>query len=176
MAGDLIYILGITKNELGASEYYQSFNEVGLNLPEVNIDQFKQIYKILEKAIDSEIIESCHAVARGGLAVHFALTALSCELGIELDLAKIPTSDEKGILRDDRILFSESAGRFIITIAPENQSIFEKLFKGLPCSYAGSVTDKHMRLIINGCEGNKITEIAIDKLETAFTEKFGDMI
>ncbi|MCK5096459.1 MAG: phosphoribosylformylglycinamidine synthase, partial [Desulfobacteraceae bacterium] len=49
MGGDLVYILGITKNELGASEYYQSFNKIGLNLPKVNIDQFKQIYKILEK-------------------------------------------------------------------------------------------------------------------------------
>jgi len=176
MPGDLIYILGITKNELGASEYYQSFNEIGLNLPEVNIDQFNQIYKILEKAIDNEIIESCHAVARGGLAVHLALTALSCELGIEFDLGKIPTSDEKGALRNDRILFSESAGRFIITIAPENQSVFEKLFKGLPCSYAGSVTDEHKNLVINGCNKNKLTDIAIDKLEIAFTEKFGDMI
>ncbi|MCP3901868.1 MAG: hypothetical protein GY707_19340, partial [Desulfobacteraceae bacterium] len=50
------------------------------------------------------------------------------------------------------------------------------LFKGLPCSLAGVVTDKHNKLMIVGCEGNKITDIAIDKLETAFTQKFGDMI
>ena len=176
MPGDLVYILGITKNELGASEYYQFFNKVGLNLPKVNIDQFKQIYKILEKAIDNEIIESCHAVARGGFAVHLALTALSCELGLEIDLKKVPKSDEKEILRDDRILFSESAGRFIITIAPENKEVFEKLFKGLPCSLAGKVTDRHKHLSINGCGGNTIAELAIDKLETAFTKPFGDMI
>ncbi|MCP3900483.1 MAG: phosphoribosylformylglycinamidine synthase, partial [Desulfobacteraceae bacterium] len=173
MSGDLVYILGTTKNELGASEYYQSFNKVGLNLPKVNIDQFKQTYKVLEKAINTETVESCHAVARGGLATHIALTALSCELGVELDVSKVPISDEKGALRDDKILFSESAGRFIITIAPENKETFEKLFKGLPCSLAGVVTDKHNKLMIVGCEGNKITDIAIDKLETAFTQKFG---
>ncbi|MCK5100147.1 MAG: phosphoribosylformylglycinamidine synthase, partial [Desulfobacteraceae bacterium] len=135
-----------------------------------------QIYKILEKAIDIEIVESCHAVARGGLAIHLALTALSSELGLEIDLSKVPKKDGKGILRDDRILFSESAGRFIITIAPENKEVFEKLFKGLPCSYVGMTTDKHKNLVINGCDNKKLTELAVDKLETAFTQRFGDKI
>jgi phosphoribosylformylglycinamidine synthase II len=176
IAGDLIYILGVTKNELGASEYYQFFNKTGLNIPKVNIDQFKQSYKILERAIDHEFVESCHAVARGGLAIHLAFSALACELGLEIDLSKVPTNDKSGILRNDKILFSESAGRFIITIAPENREVFEKLFKGLPCSLVGLVTDKHKNLIINGCDGNKLTNLTIDKLETAFNKKFGDMI
>jgi len=176
MPGDFVYILGITKNELGASEYYQLFDKTGLNTPKVDIDKFKQTYKILEKAIDSEIVESCHAVARGGLAVHFALTALSSELGLEIDLLQVPKKNEREILRDDQILFSESAGRFIITIAPENKEIFEKLFKGLPCSLVGKVLGKNENLKVNGCDGNAITNIAIEKLETAFTQKFGDMI
>ena len=176
MPGDLIYILGVTKNELGASEYYQSYSKVGLNLPKVNIEQFKQTYKILEKAIANEMVESCHAVARGGFAVHLALTALSCELGLDINLGKVPVSDERGAMRNDKILFSESAGRFIITIAPENKENFEKLFKGLPCSLVGKVTKTHKNLLINNCNGKKLTDLAIDKLETAFTKKFGDMI
>ena len=84
--------------------------------------------------------------------------------------------NEREILRDDQILFSESAGRFIITIAPENKEIFEKLFKGLPCSLVGKVLGKNENLKVNGWDGNSITNIAIGKLETAFTQKFGDMI
>ncbi len=176
MPGDLVYILGVTKNELGASEYYQSFNETGLNLPKVNIKQFKQVYKTLEKAIGNEIIESCHAVSRGGLGVHLSFMVISSEFGIDIDLKKIPVNDERGSMRNDRILFSESPGRFIITIAPENKENFEKLFKGLPCSLAGKISDIHKNLSIIGCDGKTLIDIAIDKLENAFTKKFGDMI
>ncbi len=175
MPGDLVYVLGTTRNELGASEYYQSLGKVGLNLPEIDIDRFKQLYKILEKAVKNEIVESCHAVARGGLGVHFALSALAGGFGMELDLADVPGDDGKGVLRDDKILFSESPGRFIVTISPSSQAVFEKLFKGLPCSLTGKITDLHNNLIINGCDGNEIANLTMDRLEAAFTRKFGDM-
>ncbi len=176
MPGDLIYVLGVTKNELGGSEYYKLFNEVGLNVPKVNIEQFRQTYKILEKAMEMEIVESCHAVTRGGLAVHIALTALSCNMGVELDLSKVVTNSEKGVCTNEKILFSESAGRFIITITPENRDVFEKLFKAIACSLAGKISANHTNLIISGLNKNTLCDLTINKLETAFADRFGDMI
>ncbi|MBF0573909.1 MAG: phosphoribosylformylglycinamidine synthase subunit PurS [Desulfamplus sp.] len=179
-SGDLIYVLGETSNELGASEYYELLGKVGLNVPQVNFEKFKVIYKALEKAISSRIVASCHAVGRGGLAVHFALSSIACRLGMEIDLSKVPVSRsvlgtkdsiDKTISRSDSaesinnstLLFSESAGRFIVTVAPENRSTFEKLFKGTACECVGNVTNSHSNFIVKNID-NIIANISIDRL------------
>ncbi|MBF0378439.1 MAG: phosphoribosylformylglycinamidine synthase subunit PurS [Desulfamplus sp.] len=195
-SGDLIYVLGETLNELGASEYYELLGKVGLNVPQVNFDKSKVVYKAIEKAISSRIVASCHAVGRGGLAVHFALSSIAGGLGMEIDLSKVPLS--KGTLgkkdsisktvscsesvcsefgcnestynesveehiNNSTVLFSESAGRFIVTVSPENRSTFEKLFKGIACECVGRVTDTHSNLIVKNID-NIIANISIDKL------------
>ncbi len=176
LSGDLVYILGVTKNELGASEYYECLGQTGLNLPEVHFDKFKLVYRVLEKAMDMGIVASAHAVARGGLAVHLAMKAMAGGLGLEIDLSKVPVDNTKGELRNDTLLFSESAGRFIVTIAPDNRELFEKLFKGIACSKAGSITDEHQSLKIKGTGGKSIVDLSFDRLETAWTGPLGDMI
>jgi len=52
------------------------------------------------------------------------MTAMGENLGMQVDLGLVP-SDQ--LYRDDFILFSESAGRFIVTIDSENRKIFEKI-------------------------------------------------
>ncbi|MBF0258156.1 MAG: phosphoribosylformylglycinamidine synthase subunit PurS [Desulfamplus sp.] len=168
LPGDLIYVLGTTSDELGASEYYELLGKTGLNVPQVCFDRFKVIYRALEKAIASGIVASAHAIGRGGLATHLALSAISCGLGIEVDLSKVPygfvksdcatpgnaegASPDKnsGEIKNRVLLFSESAGRFIVTIAPENKTLFEKLFSAMACRCIGSVTEDHCNLVIKG--------------------------
>ncbi|MFO7885705.1 MAG: AIR synthase-related protein [Desulfobacteraceae bacterium] len=173
---DLVYILGLTGNELGGSEYYDLLGKTGLNVPEVGFNSFKVMYKILEKAIDMEIVASAHAVARGGLGVHLALTAMAGGLGLEMDLSKVPADDSRGPLDNAGILFSESAGRFIVSIIPENQALFEKLFKGVPCSRAGKLTDEHANMKIKGLNREELADIPIETLESAFSKPLGDMV
>ncbi len=52
------------------------------------------------------------------------MTAMGGNLGVQVDLGLVP-SDQ--LDRNDFILFSESAGRFIVTIDSENRKIFEKI-------------------------------------------------
>ncbi|MCP4198042.1 MAG: phosphoribosylformylglycinamidine synthase, partial [Proteobacteria bacterium] len=120
--GDLVYIAGLTQNELGASEYYECLGFTGLNVPVVRTGEFKETYKAVQKAIAMEITASVHGVYRGGLGVHLALVALGGCLGMDIDLDKVPS---EGIERDDTLLFSESCGRFIITVNPADKSRFE---------------------------------------------------
>src|SRR5512139_592461 len=87
--GDYIYILGQTRSELGGSEFYELFDYVGLNVPEVDAEEFLKHYKQLEKAIDAGLLASCHGVYRGGLAIHLAMKALGGELGLEVDLSGV---------------------------------------------------------------------------------------
>ena len=176
MPDDSVYVIGVTANELGASEYYELMGRIGLNVPEVRFGRFKIIYKALEKAISQGIVASAHAVSRGGLAAHLSLVAMAGGLGIDFDLSNVPRDNSKGILRNDTVLFSESPGRFIVTVPPEHCRLFEKIFKGLACFRTGYVTDSHSNLNIIGLEGNTIVGIPLEKLEREWKKPLGDMV
>lgn len=181
VSGDLIYVMGATANELGASEYYDLFGKIGLNLPQVNFPVNKILYKTLEKAIDKELIASSHAVARGGLGIHLSLMAMAGGLGMEIDLACLPLPPgaeppEKEVLSHASLLFSESAGRFIVTVSPDHKNVFEKLCKGLAVRCVGIVTDQHACLKIKGRDATLLVDLSVADLDQAFNKTFGEMI
>nr|WP_320193759.1 AIR synthase-related protein [uncultured Desulfobacter sp.] len=173
-AGDAVYVLGSTGDELGASEYYEMYDKTGLNVPCVDFSKLKTLYKALEKAIDTELIASCHAVGRGGLGVHFSLVAMGGGLGLDIDLAGLSMTNDLP-LSNDKALFSESAGRFIVTVSQDKKQTFEKLCKGLPCACLGTVTDSHDHLKI-ASDGNLLADMSIATLDSAFNKTFGDKI
>ena len=170
--GDLVYVLGETRNELGGSEYYQMMDELGLNVPEVNTEELIPLYKKLAEAIDLGLLASAHAVSRGGLGVHLALVAMGCETGMDIDLDKVPAVQG---LTDSRILYSESAGRFIVTVDPVKKDRFEELFKGLKTGLVGRVTESNI-LRISGTSGNEIISEGINTLKDNWLKTFGGLI
>jgi phosphoribosylformylglycinamidine synthase subunit PurSL len=125
--GDSIYVIGYTFDELGGSEYYKLMGHTGRRVPQVREKQAKKTFKSLTQAIDLGLIKASHDLSEGGLGVGAAEMALAGDLGLELDLAKVP---RKGVLRDDHILFSESNSRFLVEIAGKAKSEFEALMKG----------------------------------------------
>ncbi|MBW1698738.1 MAG: phosphoribosylformylglycinamidine synthase [Deltaproteobacteria bacterium] len=172
VAGDLIYIMGLTRNELGASEYYDMLGYVGLNVPEVKTHEFVDLYRTLSHAIQQELAASVHGVYRGGLGVHLAYIAMGGNLGMEICLDLVPC---EGLDRNDTVLFSESAGRFIVTIDPQNRSLFEETFSAIPHAQIGTVTDSP-DFIINGLDGQTIVSIPVQELKNAWKRPFGDLI
>lgn len=79
------------------------------------------------------MISSALAVGYGGLGVTLAKKTISGRLGLDIDLSHMD-------LRKDKALFSESTGRIVVTVAPQNKKAFEKNFKGFEqCHYIGSV-------------------------------------
>ena len=172
VADDLVYVLGTTHHELGGSEYYEHFGYTGLNVPQVDADQFSLLYKALFQAISRELVASAHGIYRGGLAVHLAFVAMGGGLGILADLGKLSVKES---LQDDILLFSESAGRFIITIDPAYQSAFEALFTGLPCALIGKVKAK-TDLVIQGQKGQIILSTPVKSLKQAWQRPFKDLL
>ena len=77
LAGDRVYILGHTRNELGGSEYYDLLNYVGCNVPQVNPEPFMALYRALANAIANGWVASAHGIYRGGLGVHLAFIAMA---------------------------------------------------------------------------------------------------
>lgn len=172
MPGDLVYVLGTTRNELGGSEYYEHLGYTGLNVPEVLPDQFLPLYRALSGAIGDEAVASVHGIYRGGLGVHIALVAMGGNLGMDVDLGLVPMEES---LRDDIVLFSESAGRFLVTVDPAQKDVFEQRFKGQPCALIGKVSaDKDVS--IKGSDGKVIFTKTVAELKEAWKKPFGDLI
>ena len=78
-------------------------------------------------------------------------------------------------LGNDKILYSESSGRFIVTIAPENKESFESAMEGLCYSLVGVVT-REKRLHVTGTEGSTVIDLEIAKLKKRWKERFGELI
>ncbi|OGG50574.1 hypothetical protein A2763_04390 [Candidatus Kaiserbacteria bacterium RIFCSPHIGHO2_01_FULL_54_36] len=128
--GDLVYVIGETNDELGASEY----SEAG-KVPAVDAKKNMKAYRALSKAIESGLVASALSVGRGGLGVALAKSAIAGQLGIDVDLTKLQSSAK----RADSVLFSESQGRMLVSVRRSVQKEFEKLFKGVALTNIGEV-------------------------------------
>ncbi|MDO8639716.1 MAG: phosphoribosylformylglycinamidine synthase subunit PurL [bacterium] len=173
--GDLIYVLGETREELGASEYFQMTdtlnkeNCIGNIVPKVNALKNKKLYKTFHKCLTNGLMASAISVGRGGLGVALAKVSMGGMLGIDVSLEKI---SEK-INRDDFVFFSESQGRIIATINPVNKKMFEKIMKGNSFLLIGEVTDNN-KLVIKGSDEKTIIKADVEELLKSYKSKFKD--
>ncbi len=167
MPGDLVYILGETFEELGGSEYFAMLGAVGNRAPSVNPVKNLKMYQSLFKAIQKNLIASSIAITRGGLAVALAKTALGGQLGLDISLKPLPGQ----FSRDDLALFSESQGRILLTINPENKDRFEAAMKGNSFAQIGKVTSEK-RVIVKGQAQDVIVDSPLEKLAKNYKSTF----
>ena len=125
--GNLIYIIGQTNQELGGSAYFKLFGKLGDSVPKVNIVQAKKTFSTLHRAMKRRLIQACHDCSEGGLAVAVAEMCFGGEMGMKLNLDRVPHSND--LSRADFILFSESNSRFVVEVKSEHQRQFETLLK-----------------------------------------------
>ncbi|MEE4607827.1 MAG: AIR synthase-related protein, partial [Desulfobacteraceae bacterium] len=170
--GDLVYVIGLTRNELGGSEYYAHLGYTGLNVPQVKPAEFLAAYRSLRRAVESGLVASAHGVYRGGLGVHLALVAMASNLGIRADLGKVPAA---GVDRNDTLLFSESAGRLIVTVDPARRAEFDAVFRKMPCACIGELTEEPV-LELSGLDGRPALAEAVSELKAAWKRPFGDLV
>ncbi|RMF83766.1 MAG: phosphoribosylformylglycinamidine synthase, partial [Nitrospinota bacterium] len=166
-AGDLVYVLGETRAELGGSEYYALYGWIGNRVPTVDASRAKTLYQALAQATGRGLVASCHDCSEGGLGVALAETAFAGGLGMEISLAAVPRSPE--VDRDDTLLFSESQSRFVVTVHPEHQEEFEALFAHLPCGRIGVVTASPL-FTVRGRRGTTIIQSDIFRLKAAWQQ------
>jgi phosphoribosylformylglycinamidine synthase len=168
--GDLVYVLGMTRPELGGSEYFAHYGFVGNGVPRVRPDDFLPLYRSLQDAIQDGLIASCHDCSDGGLGVALAETAFAGGYGMEVELGKVP---QEGLDRDDWILFSESQGRFVITVHPEHREAFEERMAGLPAAMVGRVREDSL-FLVKDRTGRLIVKSQIQKLKASWKRPLAD--
>jgi phosphoribosylformylglycinamidine synthase len=165
--GDLVYILGITRDELGGSEYYEARGEIGLNIPKVEAKTSTKLYNALSRATGEGLVASAHGIYKGGLTIALAQISFAGGYGLEIDLEKVPTENLK---ETDKILYSESASRFLVTISPENKEGFEEIMKDNIFKEIGKVRGDEEFKIIAG--GKPIIQENIYKLKESWQKPF----
>ncbi len=160
--GDLVYVIGETKPELGGGEFLYMLGYTGNEVPKVDADYAKRIFKAVSDVTEAELAHSLHTPASGGLGVGFAKKAIAGRLGMKVDLDKVPAADG---LAPYEVLFSESNSRFIMTVAPQDAAQVEALLADVPFARVGEVTDRGVLELVS--EG-EVSEVAIDAMVSAY--------
>ena len=161
--GDALYIVGVTKPEIGGSEYLRLQGELGGSVPKLDLKVNIVYYKRVLDAMDSGLVRACHDCSEGGLAVALSEMAFTGDLGLEVDIGKVPVLAS---MRDDVLLFSESNGRLLLEVPAAKTDEFARTMKDTPYSCIG-VVKKEPTLTITK-DGRTMLEMELSKLIEAW--------
>jgi phosphoribosylformylglycinamidine synthase II len=118
--GDIIYLLGESKNDVGCSDYAHKICGVEFSpAPYFNLDEEFRLHEAVSLLINKKIIQSAHDVSEGGLFVTLAECAFNRSLGFE-----VATNSD---IRKDAYWFGEAQGRVVVSVKESNKEEFEKL-------------------------------------------------
>ncbi|MDP7207166.1 MAG: AIR synthase-related protein [Candidatus Bathyarchaeota archaeon] len=168
-AGNALYIIGTTKPELGGSEYYALHGKLGASVPKLEPKKNIIAYARLNEAMDRGIVRACHDLSEGGLGVSAAEMAFTGDLGIDIDLSKVPLSKD---MRDDFALYSESNGRLLVEVPEKDCGEFESIMNDSVFARIGNVKEeKTLRL---AKKGEPIIELPLKTLIRAWKTPLED--
>jgi phosphoribosylformylglycinamidine synthase len=159
IAGDLVYVVGTTEEELGGSEYFAHLGYSGATVPRLDAAAARARYIRLTDVIAHELVASAYPVSHGGLGVALAKVAIAGRLGMDITIP--------GTLRPDFFLYSETLARFVITVAPDHKRAFERML-GADALLLGKTGGSRLR--ITG--GTLLAEQEIARLEEAYKAPF----
>jgi phosphoribosylformylglycinamidine synthase subunit PurL len=115
-AGDVVVLLGRTREELGGSEYLKVVHGLVQGTPPwIDLRLEAAVESCCVEAIEKDILRSAHDISDGGLAIALAECCLSGPekpLGVRIEMREM--------IRGDALLFSESQSRIVVSVAEEN--------------------------------------------------------
>jgi phosphoribosylformylglycinamidine synthase II len=150
-AGDKLYLVGQSHDELGASELAFMMTEsgeaagVGGTVPQLpHPEQNLTTYRALSTAIQSGLIQTAHDCSEGGVGVAVAEMCIGGRIGATIDLDG--TGHENLWAR----LWGESLGRFVVAVTPDKEHEFTEWMKGHPVTMLGEVIKEQTLTITDG--------------------------
>jgi phosphoribosylformylglycinamidine synthase len=153
-AGDVIYMLGNSKNDIGSSHYLAHYHKVQYSpAPYFNLDEEHQLHKALLGLINGNHIESAHDVSEGGLFITLLESAMNRNLSFNIQHS---TSN----IRLDSFLFGEAQGRVVVSVKANNCAQVEGYLNGLnmPFEKLGTVTENTIQ--VNGVDFGTTADFA----------------
>jgi phosphoribosylformylglycinamidine synthase subunit PurSL len=161
--GDAIWLLGLSRGELGGTVYERIAGLRPGPCPSADPEAAMRLYRRFHRAARRGDIASCHDLSDGGLWVALAESALGGELGADVALDTVPVDRSLSV---EQLLFGESPGRLLVTVAPRAEGRLCRLLRGLPAARVGAVTaDGRVRLSRGGVE---VATMTIDDVRAAW--------
>jgi phosphoribosylformylglycinamidine synthase len=145
--GNLLYLVGMTRDELGGSHFNLVQSLSGGHVPQFDFVFAKATFTAMHRAIHAGLVRACHDLSEGGLAVAAAEMAFAGGFGANIDLQAVPC---EGDLDAAARLFSESNTRFLCEVRGENAAAFEAAIAGAAYARIGHVTDDDHFVIHSG--------------------------
>ena len=171
-SGDSLIMIGDTKDELGGSEYSEYIHKfIGGKCPAVDFSESKKNMNCVLDIIENELIKSAHDCSKGGLSIAISELCMINQIGCNVSLEKIP--GEK--LDSDKILFSESHSRYLLTIENKNLSKLEETLKKYGVSYSliGEFTGDS---ICFSSDSKPIIDLSVDKAHKTWFNSLKEMV
>src|SRR5579883_45389 len=145
--GNLLFLIGTTRDELGGSHLHLVRGQTGGAVPRPDLELAPRLFRKLHEATQSGLVRSCHDLSEGGLPV--AVAEMAFAGGIGADVTRLGDA----ALPDDVLLFSESTTRFVVEVRPDKATAFQAcLGSDIPLTQLGQ-TCKEPRLRIAGTNG-----------------------
>jgi phosphoribosylformylglycinamidine synthase subunit PurSL len=170
-AGNRIYLVGETKNEMGGSHFALVHGLGGGHVPEVDSAVAKRTFAAIHQAIRAGLVRACHDLSEGGLAASVAEMAFAGGLGANVELDKVPQAITlpPSVSHEPLpaiLLFAESNSRFLCEVARENAAEFERLMAGVPCGCLGRVTENaDLEITLHG---HPLVLVDVERLKAAW--------
>jgi phosphoribosylformylglycinamidine synthase len=147
--GNLVYLIGVTGADLGGSLAQRLHGHQGGTAPVARLSSARRVFGAVHRAIRKDLVQACHDLSEGGLAVAAAEMAIAGGHGLEIDLRDVPVTDPG--LVDSTRLFAESPTRFLVEVTPAEAPALKKILGQTPHAKIGRVLDSpRLRVWSNG--------------------------
>ncbi|MCB1134909.1 MAG: phosphoribosylformylglycinamidine synthase subunit PurL [Chlamydiia bacterium] len=143
-AGEIIYLLGRTRDEIGASAVAQELGIQGGQVPTLDASEARKLYECVHSIMQEGWITACHDLSDGGLAIAAAEAAFAGGIGCDLDLAELIAETR---IDPIALLFSESPARLLVSVPEQYAQRFEERMASLPiCRIGQCKSDSKLRI------------------------------
>ena len=149
--GDVIYLVGESRNDISSSEYLYSFHNIkNTPAPHFNLEEEYQVQKSITAIIRAGLVQSVHDLSDGGLFMSLLESAMINNLGFEINSVS-------GV-RKDAFLFGEAQSRVLVSVSAAHAAAFEAELKnhGVSFSALGGVKGSHV--VIDGTNYGSISD------------------
>ncbi len=164
--GDLILLLGESKNDISASQYLSSWHGIRRSpAPHFDLEAEANLHSALREAIAEGSLHSAHDVSDGGLYISLVEKGIPRGFGFDIE-----TDDE---IRMDAFLFGEAQGRVVVTVSPDEDDDLIDIMENwqVPVMLLGHVTKGKM--VVDGEQFGFIQD-AKERYEKSIPELVGD--
>jgi phosphoribosylformylglycinamidine synthase II len=159
--GQTIIMVGVTRPELGGSEYYHALGRTGNVPPALDFDLEVRTDRSILECVRRGLVSACHDVSKGGLGVALAEMAVASGKGASIDCTII----QENKMRDYELLFAETNSRFVLSTSRPSEALEALSKANVPAASIGMVEGDSLSLQLNSAN----LDCPLDALRSTYT-------